>query len=232
MRPECIPKPTKEQWELTALAFERTANFPHCSVAVDGKEIRVIKWEHSVSIFYNYEDFFSVVLMALADNNYCFVYVDIGSYIKDCDSTIFKRSTLQTSIQTNMLELSSEKPLSGTEGPNVPYFFVGDEGFALNTNILRPFGGSNLSIKKRVYSYHLCRTRSCVACAFGILSNKWRIFQRPLNVSPDFAVVIVKACVVLHNFVSERDGYKFEDALTVTGVDVPDELLYPPKKLL
>jgi hypothetical protein len=51
------------------------------------------------------------------------------------------------------------------------------------------------------------------------LNNKWRIFQRPLNVSPDFEVVIVKACVVLHNFVRERDGYKFEDALTVTGLE-------------
>ena len=49
-----------------------------------------------------------------------------------------------------MLELPSERPLSGTEGPNVPYFFVGDEGFALNRNILRPFGGSNLSVKNSV----------------------------------------------------------------------------------
>jgi len=62
-----------------------------------------------------------------------------------------------------------------------------------------------------------------VECAFGILSNKWRNFRRPLNVSPDFAVVIVKANVVLHNFVRERDGYKFEDSLTLTGLeDVPD----------
>ena len=60
-------------------------------------------------------------------------------------------------------------------------------------------------------------------CAFGILSNKWRIFQRPLNVSPDFAVVIVKASVVLHSFVCERDAYKFEEALTETGLeDVPE----------
>ena len=60
-------------------------------------------------------------------------------------------------------------------------------------------------------------------CTFGILSNKWRIFQRPLNVSPDFAVDIVKACVVLHNFARERDGCKFDDTLTVTGLeDVPD----------
>jgi hypothetical protein len=56
-----------------------------------------------------------------------------------------------------------------------------------------------------------------VECAFRILSNKCRIFQLPLNVSPDFAVDIFKACVVLHSFVRERDGCKFEDALTVTG---------------
>ena len=33
----------------------------------------------------------------------------------------------------------------------------------------------------------------------------------------------VKACVGLHIFVRERHGYKFEDAMTVTGLeDVPD----------
>jgi len=117
-----------------------------------------------------------------------------------------------------MLELPSERPLSGTEGPNVPHVFVGDEGFVLNRNVLRPFCGSNLSVKKRVYNYRLCRTRRFVECAFGILSNKRRIFQRPLNVSPDIEVVIVKAIVVLHNFVRERDGYKLEDALAVTGL--------------
>jgi len=120
-----------------------------------------------------------MVLMTVADTNYRFMYVDIGSY---GISTIFKRSTLWTPIQTNMLELLSERPLSGTEGPNVPHFFVGSvphffEGFALNRNILRPFGGSDLSVKKRAYNYRLCRTRGYVECAFGILSNTWRIFQ-------------------------------------------------------
>ena len=62
MRPECIPKPTKQQWELTALEFEKTAKFSHCLGAVDGNHIRVIKPEHNGSMFYNYKDFFSVVL--------------------------------------------------------------------------------------------------------------------------------------------------------------------------
>jgi hypothetical protein len=54
-----------------------------------------------------------------------------------------------------MLELSIDRPLSGTEGPNVPHFFVGDEGFAVNRNILPPFSGSNLSVKKK------CTTTAC-----------------------------------------------------------------------
>ena len=78
-------------------------------------------------MFYNYKDFYSV---AVADTNYHFLYIEIGSYGKYCGSTIFKLSTLWTSIQVNMLELPSDRPLSGTEGPNVPHFFVGDEGFA------------------------------------------------------------------------------------------------------
>jgi len=45
-----------------------------------------------------------------------------------------------------------------------------------------------------------------VGCAFSILSNKLRIVQRPFIVSPEFAVVIIKASDVLHSFVLERDG--------------------------
>jgi hypothetical protein len=68
--------------------------------------------------------FFFMELIAVEGTKYRFVYVDSDRYGKDCDSTIFKRSTLRTSIQTIMLELPSEGPLSETEGPHVPYFFV------------------------------------------------------------------------------------------------------------
>ena len=64
--------------------------------------------------------------MAVADTKYRYLHVGIGTYGKDCDSTIFKRCTLWTSVQTNMLELPSERPRAGTEGPDVPYFLVGD----------------------------------------------------------------------------------------------------------
>jgi hypothetical protein len=48
-----------------------------------------------------------------------------------------------------MLELPTKISLSETESPNVPYLFVGDEGCALNRNLLRSFGVSNLSVKNK-----------------------------------------------------------------------------------
>jgi hypothetical protein len=69
--------------------------------------------------------------------------------MENIDSAILKRSVVWTSIQAIMLGLSSDIPLSGTAGANVPYFCIGDGGFALNANILPFFGGSNLSDKKK-----------------------------------------------------------------------------------
>ncbi|CAH1969361.1 unnamed protein product [Acanthoscelides obtectus] len=216
---ECIPKLTKERFESVAAGFKKRANFFHCIGAVDGKHIRIVKPEFSGSLYYNYKSYFSVVLMAVADSNYRFIYVDVGAYGSECDSSIFKESSLWKSIQKKSLELPSAKPLSGSEASNVPYFLIGDEAFGLNINLLRPFGGKELSQKKRIFNYRLSRARRYVECSN---SNKWRILHRSLNVNTDFAVSIVKACVVLHNFVRERDGYNFEDTMTVVGMnDLP-----------
>lgn len=54
---------------------------------------------------------------------------------------------------------------------------------------------------------------------FWNLSNKWRIFHRPIDVGVQLAVDIVKCCCVLHNYVRDQDGYKFEDTLTITGME-------------
>lgn len=224
MRLECIPTPTTELWEFIASHFEEVANFPHCIGAVDGKHIRLTCPPHSGSMYFNYKDYHSVVLMAVVDSRYRFIFVDVGSHGKECDSSVFKKSTLWQSIETNTQQLPKERCLPGTESPKVPYFFVGDEAFGLHTNLLRPFGGTHLTLEKRIFNYRLCRARRYVECAFGILTNKWRIFHRPLNVDPDFAVDIVKACTVLHNFVRDRDGFLEEDPTTIIGLeDLPRE---------
>ncbi|XP_074038466.1 uncharacterized protein, partial [Leptinotarsa decemlineata] len=224
LRVECIPTPTREMWKSIASDFETIAYFPHCIGAVDGKHIRLTCPFRSGSMYFNYKDYYSVVLMAVAYCRYKFVFVDVGSFGKDCDSSIFKRSCLWQSIESNTQSQPEEKCLPGTESPKVPYFFVGDEAFGLHRHLLRPFGETHLTFEKRISNYRLCRARRYVECAFGILSNKWRIFHRPLNVEPNFAVDIIKACTVLHNFVRDRDGFLIDDTATITALDdLPQE---------
>jgi len=52
-----------------------------------------------------------------------------------------------------------------------------------------------------------------VECAYGRVCNKWRIFRRAIDVCPVFCDVIVKTCCILHNFLRQRDGFQFRDAL-------------------
>jgi len=204
-----LSKPNEEKWKSIAnYGFGKTAQFPHCLGAVDGKHIRVQNFPDSGSMNLNYKNYFSIVLMAIVDSDYKFIYVDIGVYGKDCDSAVFKETPFWKLLETNKLDIPHAESI--IPNCNLPYVLVGDEAFALSTNFLRPYGGKNLSIKKRVFNYRLTRARRYVECAFGILANKWRVLHRPLNVSKEFAKDIVKACVILHNVVRERDGFRSE----------------------
>lgn len=71
--------PSTEEWIMIANNFESAANFPLCLGAIDGKHIRVVKPEESGSMFLNYKHFFSIVLMAVVDANYNFIYIDVGA---------------------------------------------------------------------------------------------------------------------------------------------------------
>jgi hypothetical protein len=96
-----MPKPSDSRWEVISFGLDGKANFPHCIGAVDRKHIRIIKPEHSGSMYFNYKDYFSFVLLAVADSEYRFTFVDIGAYGKDCDSTIFKETSFWVLLETD-----------------------------------------------------------------------------------------------------------------------------------
>lgn len=221
MKEKCIPIPDKNTWITIAEEFKTRANFPNCIGAVDGKHIRVIKPERSGSLYMNYKHFFSIGLLAIADTNYRFIYVDIGSFGKDSDSTIFRNSLLWEKLEKNHLNIPAPTPSNTFPEIDIslPYAFVGDEAFGLDKHLLRPYSGTHLPVKKKVFNYRLTRARRYIECTFGILSNKWRILHRPIDVKVDFAVDIVKCCCVLHNFVRDRDGFIYDDTLTINGLE-------------
>ncbi|XP_044143939.1 protein ALP1-like [Bufo gargarizans] len=214
LHPAVMAQPQKEDWLQIADLFFQSCNFPNCVGAIDGKHIRVQKPIRSGSQFFNYKKYFSFVLFAVADANYCFRYIDVGSYGSSSDSAVFGHSAFGQMLTNNELDLPGNTTLPGTTFPAMPFVFVGDEAFALGEHLMRPYSSRGLSIARRVFNYRLTRARRVVECAFGILANKWRFLHSPIYFKLETAISAVKAACALHNFVRLRDGYNFEDSLS------------------
>ena len=85
---------TEEDWQLIAEKFEKRWNFPHCIGTLDGKHIVVKCPASSGSLYFNYKETFSIVLLTLVDANYKFRYIDIGSYSRNSDGGCYEHVNL------------------------------------------------------------------------------------------------------------------------------------------
>lgn len=133
----CFPELTKQGWLKIEEGFRCEAHFPNCIGAIDGKHVRLIKPTGSGSNYFCYNKYFSMLFLAVCDANYRFTFIDVGSYGKASDSSIYKNSNLYKKMQQNTLNFPSDKPVS-TNGDPLPFVFVGDEAFGLSTHMLRP----------------------------------------------------------------------------------------------
>lgn len=203
LQPVYLPPPTIETFEQIAKEFWKEWNFPNCLGALDGKHVVIVAPPNSGSQFFNYKKQHSIVLMALVDARYKFIFVDIGAQGHCSDSTVFSESYFWKAISENRLEIPGEAPLPHTTTV-VPYMFIADEGFPLKTNMMRPYPSRDLDDSKRIFNYRLSRARRTVENAFGILVARWRIFRKPVEA---YTAVndMLKASVCLHNYLADSD---------------------------
>ena len=78
------------------------------------------------SLYFNYKGFHSLVLMGLVDTDYKFIWFDIAACGSSSDSQIFLYNDLRQKIEDNTLAFPLKESLVD-HGPQVQYFFVGDE---------------------------------------------------------------------------------------------------------
>jgi len=143
-----MPEKMENDWVNIANDFYRRTQFPNCTVAVDGKHIRIKMPTCSVSLFYNYKHLFSIALLALVDTNYCFI-ADVGAVGKSSNSDVFKKSNIGRKLESNQLGIPGSRPLPKDEnGKCMPFVVVGDEAFALSEHVLWPYPNRNLSIQQ------------------------------------------------------------------------------------
>ncbi|KAL4089486.1 hypothetical protein QTP88_024514 [Uroleucon formosanum] len=175
-----MPKLTRDGWLEIAKVYAKKVNFPNCLGVIDGKHIRIRKPKNTGSEYFNYKNYFSVVLMAVVDVNYRFLVVDIGDYQRFGDSLIFKDSNFGQRLQRAELDLSLAWNIEGYKGPAFPFYIFSRRSFSLCDRIMRQFGGHNLTINQFNFNYRLSRGRQFVECAFGILANKYTLFHTPI----------------------------------------------------
>lgn len=109
--------------------------------------------------------FFSLVLLAVYDANYNFIYIDVGAYEKSSDSSIFQETQFYKKMVNNSLNIPEPQQISENSTTLFPYVILGDEAFGLHTNLMRPYGGNNLSLEKK-NNYRLSRARRYIECTF------------------------------------------------------------------
>lgn len=164
---EYMPMPkTENEWLYIAEQFEKQRKFPHVIGSIDGKHCRVVKPDNSGSLFYNYKHFYSVVLLAVCDAEYKFIYCQCGSFGAESDGGIFNESMLHKWLEDDALKIPPPRDILGFG--KLPYYFIGDAAFAQSSRILKPYAGTFLDHDKERFNERLSSTRMVIEQTFGM----------------------------------------------------------------
>jgi hypothetical protein len=199
-----MPIPTAAKFKELAQAFEEKWHFPNVVGCIDGKHIRMRCPAKGGSMYFNYKSFHSIVLQGVADAHCRFIFIDVGGFGKQHDAGTYHASSLSAFIEADE-NFPANRVIPGIEVP-MPYTFVADGAYPLRKRLLKPYGGSRLTARQRIFDGRLSRARVNVERAFGILAAKWRILLKSIETAVPQAESIVKCVCILHNIVIDKEG--------------------------
>ena len=139
---DVLPVPSEEDdWRSIADCFMRRWQFPNTVGALDGKHVACKCPPGTGSLYFNHKKFYSIVLLALVDADYRFIWADIGGRGASSDAQMWNQSELKESIedsQVNVLNIPPPAVLPHDTKP-LPYFILGDDAFALKPTLMKPY---------------------------------------------------------------------------------------------
>lgn len=174
---------------------------------MDGRHITFRPFATEGSKYYNYKGTHSIVLLALVDANYQFIYINVGINGRVSDGGVFRESDIAPCLTNprNPLNIPPDKALPGMDEV-VPYVILGDNAFPLQKHIIKPYPLRNLTYPQRIFNYRFFRGRRIVENAFGILTDRFRVLKGTMNLSVDKVQNVTLACCASHNFLAKENG--------------------------
>lgn len=186
---------------------------------MNGKHVRIVARDKSGSLFHNFKNYFSVFHFAMVDAYCKFVLIVVGSYGKEGDAGIIKKSKMGKLVQEGKI-FPPPQNLPSSE-IKVPYVVLGDQAFKLDIHVIEPFThkqGLN-DVRKRHFNYAMCRARRVTENAFGILCQIFQSFFTPINLKPETVDLVIFVSCCLQNWI--RDDFiannpKKHDTLSIS----------------
>ena len=88
-------------------------------------------------------------MMALADADYKFLWLDIGPDGASSDAQIYNDSELKEALDNQTIGFPDPEPLPG-DNRDMPFFFLGDDAFGLRPNLMKPFSIRGMTMEERM----------------------------------------------------------------------------------
>lgn len=173
--------------------------FPFCWAAIDGCHIPIKcppGGAEASKEYHNFKNFYSIVLMAMVDSRYRFIWGSCGCPRNSHDSIIFQ----STNLWENIKEHGCIPDIGRKVGDmTVPPLIIGDSAFPFEPWLLKPYTNAVLTEKQSYFNYRLSRARMVTEGAFGQLKGRRRVLLRKNESSPSEVKTTTLACMVLHN---------------------------------
>ena len=119
------------------------------------------------------------------------------------DAQIYNRSELKECIDDGSIGFPPAEALPN-DNEDVQYYLIGDNAFALRSNMMKPYSHHGMADDEMIFNYRLSRARRVVENAFGMLANRFQVLLATMNHAPATLRLIVTTCLCLHNLMRMR----------------------------
>ena len=169
---------TEKDFERSMEEFGEEWQFPYAFAAVDGSHLPIKcpkGGAQAMKQYFNFKGFYSIVLMALVDAKYRFIWASVGAPGNTHDSTMMQSTELWSQIVEGKIIPNLVQEVNNIE---VPPLILGDGAFPLRTWIMKPHGDAVLPDNKRYFNFRHSRARLVTEGAFGRLKSRFRVLFR------------------------------------------------------